>query len=127
MVKSNAKLSYEEFNKKLNTFIGSEQLFKPSLVPIIITEGVKYFADTCECYWLLDDLTINLFRLHQQLGYLFIDIEVNKRHTVHITVREDKDMPIVYDKKIRDLCKLIPVGNYRIWLMNNVLLLPSEY
>ena len=127
MIKSNAKLSYEEFNKKLDTFIGSEQFFRPSITPIIMTEGVKYFADTCECYWLLDDLTINLFRLHQQLGYLFIDIEVNKRHTVHITVREDKDMPIVYDKKIRDLCKLIPVGNYRIWLMNNVLLLPSEY
>lgn len=127
MIKSNAKLSYEEFNRKLNTFIGSEQFFRPSIPPIIITEGVKYFADTCECYWLLDDLTINLFKLHQQLGYLFIDIEVNKRHTVHITVREDKDMPIVYDKKIRDLCKLIPVGNYKIWLMNNVLLLPSEY
>ena len=120
-------LTYENFNNNLEQFIGTMQYFKLGFTPIVATEGVKYFADTCECYWLLDIITYGLYRLHQGLGYLFIDIEVNKRHTVHITVRQDEGMPIVFEKKQRDLCKIIPVGTYRIWLMNNVLLLPSEY
>ena len=121
------KLSYQDFTNNLEQHIGSMEFYRLGLMPIVATEGIKYFADTCECYWLLDLITINLYRLHQQLGYLFIDIEVNKRHTVTITARQDSGMPIVFQKKQRDLCGIIPVGSYRMWLMNNTLLLPSEY
>lgn len=121
------KLTYEEFTNNLEQHIGTQKYYRLGLTPIVATDGIKYFAETCSCFWLLDDITINLFKKHQELGWLFVDIEVNKRHTVHITARQDKDMPVVYDKKIRDLCKLIPVGKYSIWLMDNVLLLPSEY
>lgn len=120
-------LSYEVFSSNLDQFIGSMEFYRLGLVPIVATEGIKYFADTCQCYWLLDLITINLYRLHQQLGYLFIDIEVNKRHTVHITVRQDKDMPVVFEKKQKDICEIIPVGKYQFYLMNNTLLLPNEY
>ena len=121
------QLSYEELSNSLDGFIGSEHFYKLGFTPIIATDGVKYFAETCECFWLLDIITYGLYKLHRELGALFIDIEVNKRHTVHITVREDSGMPIVFEKKQRDLCKIIPVGTYRLYLMNNTLLLPSEY
>ena len=121
------KLTYKDFTDNLEQFIGSTQFYRVGITPIIATEGIKYFADTCECYWLLDLITINLFPIHRKLGCLFIDIEVNKRHTVCITVRQDSDMPIVFKKKQRDLCKIIPVGTYKFYLMNNTLLLPSEY
>lgn len=121
------KLSYEDFTSNLEQHIGSMRFYKIGLTPIIATEGIRYFADTCECYWLFDEICIGLYRLHQQLGWLFIDIEVNKRHTVHITVRQDRDEPIVFEKKIGDKCKIIPIGSYRIYLMDNTLLLPSEY
>lgn len=120
-------LSYKEFKEDLERFIGSEKYYRAGFSPIVVTDGIKYFADKCECYWLLDEICLGLFRLHQQLGYLFIDIEVNKRHTVHVTVRQDRDEPIVFNKKIKDLCGIIPVGTYQFYLMNNVLLLPSEY
>lgn len=121
------KLSYEEFTNNLDQFIGSMNFYPVAFSHVIFTDGIRYFAETCECFWLLDLIVYNLERLHRQLGALFIDIEVNKRHTVHITVREDKDMPIVFEKKQRDICKVIPVGTYRFYLMNNTLLLPSEY
>ena len=121
------KLSYEEFKNNLENFYGTEKYYRLGIVPIVCTEGIKYFADTCECYWLLDEITIGLYRLHQQLGYLFVNIEVNKRHTVIITVRQDEGTPIVFQKKIGDKCKLIPTGTYMFYLMNNVLLLPDEY
>lgn len=121
-------ITYEELQNSLEQHYGTEQYFRTNpFIPIVITEGVKYFADTCECYWLLDEIMLGLFKKHQQLGALFIDIEVNKRGTCHITTREDDGMPIIFEKKIRDLCKCIPVGSYKIWLMHNVLLLPSEY
>ena len=121
------KLSYEDFTNKLGQFYGTEQYHRIGLTPIVATDGIVFFAKTCSCFWLLDDITINLFQKHQQMTCLFIDIEVNKRHTVHIMARQDEGMPIVYDKKIKDVCEYIPAGNYKFYLMNNVLLLPSEY
>ena len=121
------KISYEDFSNNLDCFIGSQQFYPMAFTRMVFTEGIKYFAETCECFWLIDLIGYNLYRMHQELGYLFIDIEVNKRHTVHITVRQDSGMPVVFEKKQKDLCKIIPVGTYRFYLMNNTLLLPSEY
>lgn len=121
------KLKYAELQANLEQFYGTENYYKLGLTPIIATDGVKYFADTCECYWLLDEICYGLFKKHQELGALFIDIEAKKSHSIHIVAREDKDMPIIFEKSIRDICKVIPVGTYKIWLINNVLLLPSEY
>ena len=127
MTTKEEKLSYEEFTSKLDQFIGSMKFFQVPFTPVVFTEGIKYFADTCECYWLIDLIVYNLVKMHKELGALFVDIEVNKRHTVHITVRQDKDMPIAFEKKQRDICGIIPVGKYRMWLLNYTLLLPSEY
>lgn len=121
------KLSYQEFKNNLSNFYGTEHYYPMGLIRIYLTDGVKYFADTCECYWLMQEICLGLYKLHQQLGTLFINIEVNKNHTVIIRAEQDEGMPVVFQKKIKDLCKLIPVGEYRLYLMNNVLLLPSEY
>lgn len=121
------KITYKTLKENLDQFYSTEHYYKIGLTPILATDGVKYFAETCECFWLLDLITYNIFKLHQELGALFIDIEVNKRGTVHIIARQDSNMPIVFEKKQKDICKVIPTGSYKIWLMNNVLLLPSEY
>ena len=127
------KLTYDEFTNNLEQHIGSTKFYHLNLTSIIATEGIKYFADTCECYWLFDEICHETMLLWlknknpEQYNCLFAEIEVNKRHTVHITVREDRDLPIVIDKKIHDVCELIPVGKYMVYLINNTLLLPSEY
>lgn len=121
------KLSYEEFKTSLEQFIGTEKYYKVGFTPIVCTDGIKYFADTCECYWLLDTITYKLYKKHQQLGYLFIEIKSNRKRFVHIIARQDKDRPIVFKCKQKDTCKTIPVGTYMFYLMNNVLLLPDEY
>ena len=122
------KLTYEDFTNNLEQHIGSMHFYPVTFTPVVVTEGIKYFADTCQCYWLLELLLYsNLLKLHKELGYLFITIEVNKRHTVHVTVRQDDGMPVVFEKKQRDICKLIPVGSYMFYLMDNTLLLPNEY
>lgn len=121
------RLKYIDLKNSLDQFYGTEHYYKVGLTPIVATEGVKYFADTCECYWLLDEICYGLYKPHQQLGALFLDIEAKKSHSIHIIARQDEGMPIVFEKKVHDICRLIPVGSYKIWLMDNVLLLPSEY
>ena len=121
------KISYKELTENLDQHIGSEHFYPIAFTPLVFTDGIRYFAETCECFWLIDLIGLGLNRIHYSLGALFIDIEVNKRHTVHITVRQDKDMPIVFDKKQKDYCGIIPVGTYKFYLMNDTLLLPSEY
>lgn len=122
------KISYDELKSNLEQHIMSENYYKLSpFTPIVATDGVKYFADTCECYWLLDLICFNIYKLHRELGTLFIHVDVNKRGTCHITVDEDLGEPILFEKKQRDLCQIIPVGKYEFYLIDNVLLLPSEY
>lgn len=121
------KISYKDLSDNLDCFIGSQHFYPIAFTPLVFTEGVKYFAETCECFWLIDLIGYGMFRLHRQLGYLFIDIEVNKNHTVCITARQDSGMPVVFKKKQKDLCKIIPIGTYKFYLMNDTLLLPSEY
>lgn len=121
------KLSHEEFTNNLEQFIGSMHFYPIAFTPLIFTDGIRYFAETCECFWLVDLIGYGLYKVHKQLGTLFIDIEVNKRHTVHITARQDSGMPVIFEKKQKDICKVIPIGTYKFYLMNGTLLLPSEY
>ena len=116
MATTKEKISYEEFSQNLDMFIGSMKFYPIPFTPLVFTEGVNYFAKTCECYWLID-----------HLGALFINLKVNKRHRVHIEVKEDSEKPILYKNKIHDVCEIIPIGEYTIWLINDTLLLPNEY
>ena len=121
------KISYEELSQNLDMFIGSMQYFPIAFTPLVFTEGVNYFAKTCECYWLIDHWGYNLYKLDRKVGALFIDLRVTKKHRVHIEVREDCSKPILYKDKVHDVCELIPIGSYKIWLINDTLLLPNEY
>lgn len=121
------KISYEELSQKLDMFIGSMKFYPIAFTPLVFTEGVNYFAKTCECYWLIDHLGYNLYKLHRKVGALFINLKVNKKHRVHIEVKEDSEKPILYKNKIHDVCEIIPIGEYTIWLINDTLLLPNEY
>ena len=67
------KLSYEEFKTSLEQFIGTEKYYKVGFTPIVCTDGIKYFADTCECYWLLDTITYKLYKTWKSLLFASMD------------------------------------------------------
>ena len=131
MVSTTSKLTYTELQANLEQHFCSEQYFKITpFTSTIMTEGIKYFCDKCSCYWLLEFMLFNgLSKLSKQYNFLLITVNVNKRGTCHITVKEDsnEELPLLLNKKVRDLCQLIPVGEYKFYLIENVLLLPSEY
>lgn len=45
-----------EIMARLSQFHGSETWYRSFLPWCIYSEGAKYLADTCQCYWLLDCL-----------------------------------------------------------------------
>ena len=122
---------YAELKTNLDMHMGTESYFKVSpFIPTVITDGVRYFCDKCECYWLIVHMLFNgIYSISKNYSFLVITVNVNKRGTCHVVAKEDtgEDMPVLYSKKVKDLCKLIPSGEYKFYLINNVMLLPSEY
>ena len=45
----------------------------------------------------------------------------------YIEAKEDTNAPLLLKKRTKDLCNLIPIGEYKFYLIDKVLLLPSEY
>ena len=123
--------SYEELQENLEQHYCSEKFYRVNpYISTVITEGVKYLCDKGSCYWLIDHILFNGgYELSKSYGFLIIYITVNKRGTCNIVIKEDsgEDMPVLLNKKVKDICKLIPSGEYKLYFIDNVILLPSEY
>ena len=119
-----------ELKGELANFYCSESYYKANIFSsIVITEGVRYFCDICSCYWLLDEAIIYALReLSKKYSFLIVEFKVtNKRGTTYIEVKEDSDTELLFRRRTKDLCKKIPMGEYKFYLIDNVMLLPSEY
>ena len=57
----------------LSAFIGTEQWHRHALNRhMLVTDGVKYFAETAGCYWFLDIVATEVFRLQATHPFLLI-------------------------------------------------------
>ena len=123
-------LTYEELKTELDMHYGSMTYYKANpFSNIVITDGVKYFCDKCSCYWLLDEAIIYALKeLGQKYSFLIVEFKVtNKRGTTYIEVKEDSSEPLLFRRRTKDLLNKIPIGEYKFYLIDNVMLLPSEY
>ena len=113
----------------LQQFIGSEQVyFNPLYHDMKYTDGVKYFAATAGAYWFLDIVGTEYHP--QTLGdrpawdfFLSIKLAVEGRKGV-ITVTDGNDRTFVTRCIDYTDC---PEGKWYFYLVDNTLLLPSEY
>ena len=124
-----SKVSTEELENLLSNFYGTEHYYKVSpFSSILITDGVKAFADKCECYWLFTDFIMPECTMVSHISnFLVVEVKVTKTGMCTITAKEDTDMPPLFTKKQRDICNIIPKGTHKFYCIDNILLLPSEY
>jgi hypothetical protein len=118
--------SAEKINAKLKQFIGSEVIYKHRL-GIGYTSGIKYLVEAAECLWLLDCIasyqTINL------LSYL----NLKEFQIWRLLVRETSGVLICeWDTNLEVLRQEIPYTDFplpdvKVYLVEKVLMLPSEY
>jgi hypothetical protein len=108
----------------LSMFIGTENWYKHRLNPLMThTDGIKFFADKAECYWLLDIIVTEFFPLLVNEPFLVIAVYVENAKC-RIVVTDGNYIEI--KSKYIDFTDL-PEGKWTFYLTDNVLLLPSEY
>jgi hypothetical protein len=109
----------------LSQFYGTEQyhktfLFNPNLVH---TDGVQYFADQAGAFWLLDIIATEVYPLTKKNPFMVITMTVADKKAKLVV--DDGDDNWIYQKNI-DFTDC-PDGEYRFYLIGDVLMLPSEY
>lgn len=108
----------------LVAFIGTENWHRHTLNRhMLVTDGVKYFAETAGCYWFLDIVATEIFRIQATHPFLVIDLDVASDNA-DIRVSDGNDA-MLFTRHIHFTDA--PDGLWRFYLTDNVVLLPSEY
>ena len=110
---------------ELSGHIGTEAYHRLSIAPTLATDGVKDLAETAQAYWLISDLSIVASMKFKNVPFQLWEIKVAEDHTAALTMREDTGLPAKYTQKYEYTD--FPVGAFSMYLIDNVLMLPSEY
>ncbi len=120
------KTENHQLKAELRYFTGSEQFYRNPLFPgYRYTEGVQYMAEKAGAYWLIDYILSNQpdKQLKEQR------FQTWKIHVTH----EDKAIITVDDGDGNQLQQFrlshtdFPFEHFTLWLVDSVLMLPSEY
>jgi hypothetical protein len=122
----------EAFNIKeeLKEFHGTEEYHKhlfPGRSPILLTDGCEYVRDVCNAYWLFDSILI--YQDHKALRDVNFQIwelkQLRLDFSWQLTCRPDtREKPLIKQSiQFSDF----PLDYIKIWVIDKVALLPSEY
>ena len=100
---------------------GTEQYWKNPLLHFQYTYGVKFLWESADCYWLL--IAISSYRRSEP--FQIWNLKKNPDDTAILSMQEDSDRPILVEQKIR--YTNFPLEEIKLWLIDGILLLPSEY
>jgi len=120
----------ETINWNLNQFHGIAQYYKhlfPGKSPLLITEGCKYVRDICKAYWLFD--AILSYQCDKVLKGVNFQIWELKRLKIDLSWQLTCKEATNIKPLIRQSIELsdFPIDYIKIWVIDKVALLPSEY
>jgi len=119
-----------EIRTELRQFHGTAEYHKhlfPGKSPILLTDGCKYIRDECKAYWLFD--AILSYQTSKELKDVNFQVwelkQLRKDLTWQLTCREDtgKRPLIIQSIEYSDFL----LDYVKIWVIDKVALLPSEY
>ena len=116
-------MNKNEFKNNLEQFTGTQYYHKLTIYPLLATDGVKYFADKAKAYWLINDISaVMLYRLKEQPFVVVKAISKNKQANV---IYEDGNYNKLHSEfyEFTDLFE----GEWKFFITDNVIMLPSEY
>jgi hypothetical protein len=119
-----SKIESSTLRQELAQFTGTETWYRHPLNRYLLyTEGVQFFAEKAGCYWLLDIVATELFRLQVAEPFLHVKLIVDDGEADIVV--DDGDGSAVFRRHIQFTDA--PPGDWRFYLTDNVVLLPSEY
>jgi hypothetical protein len=116
-----------ELQGNLQQFIGTEKYhYSPMYTWLVYTDGAKYFFEnggSNGAYWLLDTIGALCSRLRKQQEFMALEVvSRNGGFKIKVTDGNEKEL-LQRDGGSTDLQE----GNWRFFMQNGVLMLPSEY
>jgi hypothetical protein len=120
-------LEIAKFKAELEQFTGTAHYyFNPLYQHMNYTDGVKYLATTVGAYWLLDIIGTEFFpkqKSGEWDGFVVIKLVVEEC-SMKISVQDGNHHDYLHKNiPFTDF----PTGEWALWLVDGVLLLPSEY
>jgi len=107
-------------------FYGTEMWHRdPLMVNMVFTDGVKHVADTRQAYWLIMFIYARYVHMKVFKNEPFITIEMTTEEDTAEVVFTDGNNNILHVEEI-DYTDY-PDEGVCMWLVNGVLMLPSEY
>ena len=116
--------------KELKEFHGTSEYHKhlfPGKSPIILTDGCKYVRDVCKAYWLFDAmLSYQCDKILRGVNFQVWELkQLRKDLTWQLTCRADTGKKPLISQSIE--FSDFPLDYIKIWVIDKVALLPSEY
>jgi hypothetical protein len=116
-------------SEDLTRFTGTERYWQEPLLAFKYTDGVHYLATEGDAYWLLTD--ISAFQQHaaivdykQRDNFQLWHLQVRPDHTALLTC-DDGNGQILFTHAYH--YTTFPLTEIKLYLVDDVLLLPSEY
>ena len=119
-----------DIRNELKQFHGTSAYHKhlfPGKSPIFLTDGCKYVRDVCKAYWLFDAiLSYQCDKILRGVNFQVWELkQLRKDISWLLTCREDtgKKPLIMQSIEFSDF----PLDYIKIWVIDKIALLPSEY
>ena len=105
----------------LNQFIGTENYYRHWTRCGVFTDGVQYLAEQAGAYWLIDAV----FSYRRRESFQVWTLRKNDDNSAVLTMQEDSGEPAKVRQEIPYTD--FPLDSIKLYLIDSVLLLPSEY
>ena len=116
-----------DLRSSLSHFTGTSRYIHDPFTTLIHTDGIEHLAERAEAHWLLTDIGA-VFRFHpavKGVRFQLWILAVDRENKAVLTCREDSDTPVIYEQKYEYTD--FPVGSWKMYLVDGVLMVPSEY
>lgn len=115
----------ENLKTKLESFHGTQNYYKHWTGLLLYTDGVRFLAQEAGAYWLIDAIaSYQVKKKVRAIPFQLWELEVKNNEGV-LTMKEDCDKPNVVKQEISYTD--FPLDKIKLYLIDGILLLPSEY
>ena len=112
----------QDIQSELNQFTGTGRYWRYG--SLNLTDGVHFLAEKCRCFWLIDSILLAQSRFPKLKDFQLWTLDVQENKSATLSLFKDTDK-LVWTHKISHTD--FPLTTIKLYCINDVLLLPSEY
>ena len=116
-----------DLKSSLSHFTGTSRYIHDPFTGLMHTDGIGHLVDRAEAHWLLSDIgaVLGHHPKIKEMPFQLWALVVDEENKAILTCREDCDTLVIYEQKYEYTD--FPVGTWKMYLIDGVLMLPSEY